>query len=175
MTGSLKRAEESSTEWANKARWLMNSRNSLTNPITSDKLKCQRLPYVASHFLCCYAISPATDMSQQHTAVCRTVWGGFEDGGTVTGEPRQMLVSGYWSGQTSRRLLQPLTQAGRAAGSLFLHPLCCWKESFRKFDMTYCHVAPVDKGIRLLGTCIFLLSHTYCPHALSCQSDTDVG
>ena len=178
--GFLKRAEESSTERANKARWLMNSRNSLTNPITSDKLKCQRLPYVASHFLCCYAISPATDMSQQHMAVCRTVWGGFEDGGTVTGDPGRCLslsidrarrpddCCSLWRRQAGR-------QAGLPAPPSFLHPLCFWKESFRNLDMTYCHVAPVDKGIRFLGTCMILLSPISCPYARSCQSDPHVG
>lgn len=69
----------------------MNSRNSLTNPITSDKLKCQQPPYVASYFLCCSVISPAADMSQQHMAVCRTVWEGNDDRGTVTGDPGRCL------------------------------------------------------------------------------------
>lgn len=58
--GFLKRAKRSCMAWANKARWLMNAMNSLTNPITSDKLKCQQAPSVASHFLCCSVISRAS-------------------------------------------------------------------------------------------------------------------
>lgn len=105
--------KKSSAEWANKARWLMNSRNSLTNPITSDKLKCQRLPYVASQFLCCSVISPAADMCQHHMVVCRTVWEGHENRGTVTGDPGRCLSPSIdWV----RRLLQPLTQAAGQAG-----------------------------------------------------------
>lgn len=88
--------------------------NSLTNPITSGKLKCQRLPYVASHFLCCSVISPATKICQQLMVVSRTVWEGHEDRGTVTGvQGRCLSQSIDWA----RRLLQPLTQAGLAAPS----------------------------------------------------------
>lgn len=101
-------------------------------------------------------------MSQQHVA--GTVCEGYED--TVLGysnrRARQMLVSEYWLGQTSRRLLlQPLTQAGRAAGYPSLHPVSCRQEAFWKFDMTYCHVAPADKGICFLDTYILLLSHHF--------------
>lgn len=159
----LKRAEKSSVEWANKARWLMNSRNSLTNPITSDKLKCQQPAYVASHFLCCSVISPTTDVSQQHMAVCRTVWESYEDVGTVTGDPRRCLsLSIDWARRPDdcnrrwRRHAASGRHACMHAGYLFFHPCCSWKEQFWKFDMTHCHIAAVDKGISFLAI--------YCYH-----------
>lgn len=82
--GFLKRAEKSSTEWANKARWLMNSRNSLTNPIASDKLKCQRPACVASHYLCYSVISLIAEPAAH--GVWKTAWDSYEDRGTVTGD-----------------------------------------------------------------------------------------
>lgn len=118
----------------------MNSRNSLTNPITSDKLKCQWPRYVASRFLCCSVISPTADMSQQHFAVCRIVWEGLEDRGTVTGDPGRCLsLSIDWTRRPddcNRR-----RQAGRHMGYLLLHHGCSWKEQSLKFDMTHCHTA----------------------------------
>lgn len=100
--GFLKRAEKSSTEWANKARWLMNSRNSLTNPIASDKLKCQRPACVASHYLCYSVISliaePAAHGRLENSL--RQLWRQRYS----NRRPGQMLVSEYWLDQTSRRL-----------------------------------------------------------------------
>lgn len=74
--GFLKRAEKSSTERANKARWLMNSRNSLTNPIAGDKLKCQRagrcgitLPMLFCDKSRCRASSKRLSAKQPETAM----------------------------------------------------------------------------------------------------------
>lgn len=100
--GFLKRAEKSSKEWANKARWLMNSRNSLTNPIASDKLKCQRPACVASHYLCYSVISliakPAAHGRLENSL--RQLWRQRYS----NRRPGQMLVAEYWLDQTSRRL-----------------------------------------------------------------------
>lgn len=100
--GFLKRAEKSSTEWANKARWLTNSRNSLTNPIASDKLKCQRPACVASHYLCYSVISliaePAAHGRLENSL--RQLWRQRYS----NRRPGQMLVAEYWLDQTSRRL-----------------------------------------------------------------------
>lgn len=106
-SGFLKWAEKSSTEWANTARWPMNSRNSLTNHISRDKLKCQWPLYVASHFLCCSAISLTAEPAAYSCLQNRLR--------RLRGQrysysiPEQMLVSEYWLYQTSRRLFQQLT------------------------------------------------------------------
>lgn len=72
---------------ANKARWLVNSKNGVTNPITSDKLKCQRPCYVASHFLCCCVIRPHALIRASSTWLSPdTVCGGCVDRATVTGD-----------------------------------------------------------------------------------------
>lgn len=151
--GFLKRAEKSSAKWANKARWLMNSWNSLKKPFRQWQIKVSTAALRGITFPVLFSdkphrwYEPAAHGRLQSSL--RRPWGQRYS----NRRPGQMLV---WVliGPDVQTTVAPLIQAGRTGGYLSLYPLCCWKESFRKFDMTYCHLTPADNGICFLGTYI---------------------
>lgn len=116
----------------------MNSRNSLTNPITSDKLKRLQLPPHGITFPVLFGDKPRRRRRCERASSTPL----SADRGTVTGDAGRCLS------RCIDRLRRPdgWMQAGRA-----FVPFNCWKKWFQKFDMTHCHTAPADKGMGFPG------------------------